>query len=92
MFERPRRRARVHRPLFWTGIVLLTLGTVPLLVAVVVGRLRGDPNPNPVGPGMLAMCTFWPGVLLTLAGLFEGLLRRRPPAPEQPPHGHRPGP
>ena len=75
MIELPRRRARLLRPLFWTGIVVLTLGTLPLLVSIGVAKLQGDPNPNPVGPGILAMCTFWPGVALTLAGLFEGLLR-----------------
>ena len=75
MFELPRRRARILRPLFWTGIVRLTLGTLPRLVAVGVAKLQGDPNPNPVAPGILTMCTFWPGVALMLAGLFEGLVR-----------------
>ncbi|MBI3554336.1 MAG: hypothetical protein HY077_17705 [Elusimicrobia bacterium] len=62
----------------WTvkaGLALLVLGTGPL-VLIVAGAALGltsDPNPNPVGPGLLAFFTFWPGVIL----LAYGLLRAR---------------
>jgi hypothetical protein len=39
-----------------------------LLVAVTAARLSGDPNPNPVGFGMLAGLTFWPGVIMIVIG------------------------
>jgi len=43
----------------WIGVVLLVVGTGPLLVAVLYAWSQGDPNPNPVGPGICAMFTFW---------------------------------
>jgi hypothetical protein len=44
--------------LFWIGLILLILGTGPLLAIVLAAELGllGDPNPNPnpIGPGLLA--------------------------------------
>src|SRR5687767_2310220 len=34
MLELPRRREHLHRPLFWTGITFLFLGTVPMVVSL----------------------------------------------------------
>lgn len=53
------------------GLLVLVLGTGPLLLIIVAATLglTRDPNPNPIGPGMLAMLTFWPGVILTVIGL-----------------------
>jgi hypothetical protein len=53
------------------GIAGLGLGTGPLLLAVVVGYLRADANPNPIGPGILAGLTFWPSLICLLVGFFE---------------------
>ena len=53
------------------GIALLVFGSGPLLfilIAAAVG-LWPDPNPNPIGPGMLAFLTFWPGVLSLITGI-----------------------
>ena len=36
--------------------------------------LTADPNPNPVGFGMLYYLTFWPGVILTLIGALMSVL------------------
>jgi hypothetical protein len=62
--------------LFWIGVALLLLGSGPLLMIVAASSfdLLSDPNPNPIGPGLLFFFTFWPGVVLTILGLA----RRRP--------------
>ncbi len=65
--------------LFWIGLGLLALGTGPLLLIVLaasLGLLR-DPNPNPIGPGLLAFVTFWPAVILIVWGLIASLVRYR---------------
>ena len=58
------------------GTIGLICGTGPLLVAVAVAHLRGDPNPNPIGPGILAGLTIWPSVICLVVGLVK-LLRER---------------
>ena len=59
------RRFRLTR-LFWFGITLLVLGTGPLLAIISAASLGllSDPNPNPIGPGLLAFFTFWPAVIM----------------------------
>jgi len=49
---------------------MIVLGTGPLVVTLVLANagLTADPNPNPVGFGILAFLTFWPGLILTLIG------------------------
>jgi hypothetical protein len=53
-----------------TGLVLFVLGCGPLLaiIALAAVGLWPDPNPNPVGPGMLAFLTFWPSVICLAVG------------------------
>jgi hypothetical protein len=65
--------------LFWIGLALLGLGTGPLLLIVVAAELglTSDPNPNPIGPGLLAFLTFWPAVILIVWGLVVSILRYR---------------
>jgi hypothetical protein len=65
--------------LFWTGLALLVLGTGPLLLIVVAAELglTRDPNPNPIGLGLLAFVTFWPAVILITWGLVASVLRYR---------------
>jgi len=63
----------------WTkvGIGLLVVGAGPLLfiiLAAAVG-LWPDPNPNPVGPGLLFAVTFWPAVICIVIGVLR--VRRR---------------
>lgn len=64
---------------FWSGLALLVLGTGPLLLIIVAAGLglTSDPNPNPIGPGLLAFFTFWPAVTLIAWGLVAALLRYR---------------
>ena len=57
------------RPLVWVGLATEVLGSAPLLSVIAAAKIGvlDDPNPNPVGLGILAACTFWPG--LALAGV-----------------------
>ena len=53
------------------GAIGLLLGSGPLLfiiLAAAVG-LWPDPNPNPIGPGLLAGLTFWPSVICLYVGI-----------------------
>ena len=61
------------------GIALLAIGAGPLLfiiVAAAVG-LWPDPNPNPIGPGLLFFFTFWPAVICILVGVIRVHVARR---------------
>jgi hypothetical protein len=61
------------------GAAILVLGSGPLLAIIVAAKLglTRDPNPNPVGFGMLAGCTFWPGIILLFVGVLTVWLRKR---------------
>jgi len=66
--------------LFWIGVVILAVGSGPLLVfgLFVALGLNKDPNPNPVGLGMMAFFTFWPSVgLIIVGGLVTSIRQRR---------------
>ncbi|HUL88753.1 MAG TPA: hypothetical protein VLU23_11300 [Pseudolabrys sp.] len=65
--------------LFWIGLALLVLGTGPLLAIIAAASLGllSDPNPNPIGPGLLTFFTFWPAVILIVWGLVASLVRYR---------------
>jgi len=49
--------------MFIIGVVLMIVGATPLLL---FGVLTTDPNPNPVGLGILFTFLFWPGFALAL--------------------------
>ncbi len=53
------------------GIAGLVFGTGPLLLTVAIAYLKGDPNPNPIGPGILAGVTFWPSLIFVLIGCVK---------------------
>jgi hypothetical protein len=63
---------------FVVGALLFLLGTGPLLIVILLASLgfTKDPNPNPVGLGILAFLTFWPSVILMLLGFLTGRRRR----------------
>jgi hypothetical protein len=54
---------------------VLAVGVGPLVLIILAAELGllSDPNPNPIGPGLLAFFTFWPGVGLTVAGAIKTL-------------------
>ncbi|HET7847699.1 MAG TPA: hypothetical protein VFL51_01425 [Pseudolabrys sp.] len=63
--------------LFWIGVGILVVGTGPLLLFALVFELglMSDPNPNPIGLGLLFFFSIWPGLILTAAGLIVSLVR-----------------
>jgi len=63
---------------FVVGAVLLLVGTGPLVSVIVLASLglTKDPNPNPIGFGILAFLTFWPSVVLMLLGVVTSRRRR----------------
>lgn len=64
-------RAYLKSPWTRVGLGLLIVGAAPLLfiiVAAAVG-LWPDPNPNPIGPGLLFFVTFWPAILCIAIGV-----------------------
>ena len=47
------------------------MGVAPLFLIILFTKLgSGDPNPNPVGPALLAFATFWPIIGLIMTGLI----------------------
>lgn len=60
------------------GLGLLVVGATPLLAIVAaadLGLLR-DPNPNPVGPGILFGLTLWPAIICIVVGVIRVRSRR----------------
>jgi hypothetical protein len=55
------------------GVVLLVLGSGPLIVIILAAAIGiwPDPNPNPIGPGLLAALTFWPAVICLIIGIVR---------------------
>jgi hypothetical protein len=72
-------RPYLESRLVQVGVGLLVLGTGPLLFIIVAAAigLWPDPNPNPVGPGILAFLTFWPGLMCLAVGIGRVWLRMR---------------
>jgi hypothetical protein len=67
--------------LFWAGVVLFAVGTGPLLIVILLAALglTKDPNPNPVGFGILFFFTIWPSIGLMVAGWARSTRRNRGP-------------
>ena len=65
----------------WTkvGLGLLIVGSGPLLfiIAAAAVGLWPDPNPNPIGPGLLFFFTFWPAVICIVIGVMRVKSRSR---------------
>jgi hypothetical protein len=63
----------------WTkvGVILLVLGSGPLFFIIVAADigLWPDPDPNPIGPGILCGFTLWPAVACIIVGVIR--VRRR---------------
>ena len=55
------------------GLALMVFGWGPLLLIILLAAigLWPDPNPNPVGPGLLFFLTFWPAVICLGIGAFQ---------------------
>ena len=66
-------RPYLHSRLVKIGIGLLIFGTGPLVFIVVAAAfgLWPDPNPNPIGPGLLSFLTFWPAIICIVVGVIR---------------------
>jgi MFS superfamily sulfate permease-like transporter len=55
------------------GVVLLVIGSGPLIITMGLAALGfgDDPNPNPVIFGIMAGLTFWPSIILIGIGLYR---------------------
>jgi hypothetical protein len=55
------------------GFWLLVIGSGPLFGIILLADigLWPDPNPNPIGPGLLFFFTFWPAVICVGVGIFQ---------------------
>lgn len=51
----------------------MVVGSGPLIVTLLAAKLglTSDPNPNPVVFGMMAMFSFWPGLILMGIGAYK---------------------
>ena len=60
-----------------TGAGLVVIGWLPLWAIVFLAAvgLWPDPNPNPVGPGLLFFLTSWPALICLGIGIVQ--VRRR---------------
>jgi hypothetical protein len=58
---------------------LLVLGSGPLLAIIAAASmgLTKDPNPNPIGPGLLAALTFWPSIIMIIVAQSRFLAPER---------------
>jgi hypothetical protein len=61
------------------GLLLVLFGWGPLLTIGLLATigLWPDPNPNPIGPGMLFFFTSWPAVICIGIGIRQILRPRR---------------
>ena len=64
-------RKYVRSRLVRIGAAIFLLGTGPLLLIIALAKLGvlNDPNPNPVGPGILAVLTAGPGLACIAIGI-----------------------
>jgi hypothetical protein len=59
--------------LFKIGFWMFLLGCGPLLSIILLAGigLWPDPDPNPIGPGLLAFLTFWPSLICMAIGVVQ---------------------
>ena len=62
------------------GLALLVIGAGPLVFVMVAAKvgLWPDPNPNPIGPGLLFGIAFWPAIICMVVGVIRVRNRRAP--------------
>lgn len=55
------------------GLLLVTFGWGPLLSVILLSDLGlwPDPNPNPVGAGILFFLTSWPAIICLGIGIWQ---------------------
>jgi hypothetical protein len=60
---------------YWVraGLIMLLVGSGPLffIIGAAAMGLWPDPNPNPIGPGILCGVTLWPAIICILVGIVR---------------------
>lgn len=61
------------------GLALVVFGWGPLLATVLLAAigLWPDPNPNPIGPGLLFFVTSWPAIICLVIGMNQVRRKQR---------------
>jgi len=61
------------------GLGLVVLGWGPLVAIILLAAigLWPDPNPNPIGPGLLFFLTSWPAIICLVIGVVQVRSSRR---------------
>jgi hypothetical protein len=60
------------------GLGLVLFGWGPLIGIILLADigLWPDPNPNPIGPGLLFLVTSWPAIICLTIGFFQARYRK----------------
>jgi len=58
------------------GVLLLVIGTSPLLIVILLDTLGIINAPNPVGFGIIFFITFWPAIILVIIGIIQKVLKK----------------
>jgi hypothetical protein len=55
------------------GLAFVVFGWGPLFLIILLSGigLWPDPNPNPIGPGLLFFFTFWPAIICLGIGTYQ---------------------
>lgn len=55
------------------GLALVIFGWGPLLLIIALAAigLWPDPDPNPIGPGLLFVATSWPAIICLGIGVYQ---------------------
>jgi hypothetical protein len=63
----------VHNRWILIGLALVVFGWGPLLGIILLAAigLWPDPNPNPIGPGLLFFVTSWPAAICLAVGVVQ---------------------
>jgi hypothetical protein len=64
---------------FKVGTIIALIGWTPLLAIILLASvgLWPDPNPNPIGPGLLFFVSFWPALVCLGIGAYQVWRGRR---------------
>lgn len=66
-------KAYLENRLVKIGLLLVVVGWGPLFAIILLAAigLWPDPNPNPIGPGLLFALTSWPAIICLGIGIFQ---------------------